>query len=212
MSDFVEQIIDSTARAFGARGKFHGADADDFRQEMRAWLFRHHDSLVYDCVGMSRPEFERYLARCLQNVAIAHLNELRKQTAAASDARMPKGRRDRDVMGRLLRTILNPNASAVDMAALSVAVSAFARLDADDRKILRDYYVEEISNASSACERGISEPDMTRLRQRAVRRFREGLEEDAAAPAEPDPWRGRRAMSNAKARWMTSASYDGEDT
>lgn len=202
--------IAGIATEYGRRATWYGATREDFAQEMIAWLLDNEEKMGKR-FAEDAEQATAYAAKCLRNECRDHLSALRGQaTGQGSEPQYDYGREELKV---LLQLMLSPLDAPAQTETITESVAdverAFEQLHYEDRTILNALHRDGFNNKMLAELYDISEANMSYRHNRAVLRLQRLL--GGPDVNEPDPFKGRRALSNAAARARTSNNYeDGE--
>lgn len=227
----LEPMIAEIASEFGRRHKVHGADIEDFQQELRVWILENQTQVAtwLDPEQWEPKDGTKMLARALRNECKDYAVDIKAQAVGYE-------RQDLHFYGKgevrsLLPAMFNPDAwheppqsegrsvkapseGGNWIATLADLSQAYQRLDLYDRSILRAFHHKGWSNKLMAESEGITEQMMSYYHDRAVSNLVKLLGDSAPHPMrkqqDRDPWRGRRAISNSAARARTARTYDDE--
>jgi RNA polymerase sigma factor (sigma-70 family) len=202
--------IAGIATEYGRKATWYGATREDFAQEMIAWLLDN-EANVGKRFAEDTEEATRYAAKCLRNECRDHLSALRGQaTGQSSEPQYDYGREELKVLLQLMLSPLDPPAQTVTITeSIADVERAFEQLHYEDRTILNALHRDGFNNKMLAELYDISEANMSYRHNRAVLRLQRLLGGPQAN--DPDPFKGRRAMSNSAARARTNNNYeDGE--
>lgn len=203
----VEAMVETIAWEYGGKGRHHGMDGDDFRQEFIAWLLDHKakvsDLYEYSDTAEDFERADRFVAKCLRNEGNAIL--------ARMNGHEDKYNYTPEQVKALLPFVLDPEsfggAAGEETATyLTDVTAAFKRLPQDDKETLAAFHLDRWTNKMMAESRGISEASMSYYHTRAIKRLVKLL----GSPVTPeyDPWHGRRAVSSEAARSYQARSYE----
>lgn len=202
--------IKGIATEYGRKAHWYGASHEDFSQEMIAWLLDN-ESKVAARFSEDVVEATAYVAKCLRNECKDHLSALKAQaTGERSRTQYDYGREELKVLLQLM--FAEPDAECTTLAIVESVrdvEQAYRGLAREDCSILEAFHRDGFSNKMLAELYDISEANMSYRHNRAVLRLQRLL--GSTEVNAPDPWVGRRAISNSAARAQTSATYeDGE--
>lgn len=230
-------VIDDVAQQYGRSAHQYGADSADFWQELALWIIENGDMLEGRRAELSdEQQFEKYLAGCLRNESSDYFVDVRDQAGgqpregahwySVGDLKTllpyalnkprwhepPPGIREEEQR----RGLGNPAEGGNWIAILSDLSRAFDELKLEDRALLVNRYLLGHRNRDMAAHYGLAESTMSDRVTRALERLQERLGGRRPNPmrdhSQTDPWRGRHAISSARARAITSSYYDGEDS
>lgn len=220
----VAQVANEYAR------KFHGfgADGSDFGQEFLLWMHRNQAMLVEQFELLGDERFDRYLAKCLRNEAVDYGLDIKAQALGYErqdlyfysigelkvllDCVFDRQKWLEPPQSDGSRSAKRPAEGNNWVATLADVADGFSKLKHEDQELLRDHHERGWTNRELAKLHGVSESVQSYRHGAACKRLQEKLGGPAPKPmrkSETDPaWRGRRAISNATARAITSNSYD----
>jgi RNA polymerase sigma factor (sigma-70 family) len=234
MSDLLSELapmVQGIASEFGRRHRIHGAEADDFAQELYAWILSNQTQveLWLDCEAFDEREGTRLLAGALRNECKDYAVDIKAQALGYE-------RRDLHWYGKgevraLLPSVFNedawheppqsegrstkaPSEGGNWIATLADVAQAITKLEPRDQSLLRMFHEDGWTNKMVAESLQVSEQVMSYQHDRAVGRLVKLLGDTAPRPMrdsrdyQRDPFRGRKAVSNAAARAYQSAVYD----
>lgn len=231
-----QPMIDGLAASFGSTHRTHGAEAADFRQEAACWMLDNMTrgaDLERRFVEFDDPDaFGRWLYRALENEAKDYGFDIKAQNGGGQDRQSAFWYEVGDLK-TLLPSVLDPeawlNPPQYDgeqrsqrtpaegnnwVTTLADVSSAFSKLDADDQLMLLDFHKYDRRNKDLAQFHEVTEATMSYRHTQALKRLQKHLGGPKPKPMRADvpgdPFRGRHAVSNTRARAMTSANYDGE--
>lgn len=218
----VEPMIAGIASEFGRRHHVHGADSEDFRQDLRIWVLENADDIAAWRNELDPSEFDKYLARCMRNECSslgvdikAHATGYKRddltwyskgelKTLLPSMFDRSKWHEPPQSDGRSVKSYAEGNNWVAILADVS---RAFSTLRKDDRDLLTAVYRDEYNNVLLSEMFGVTEQTMSYRHERALGRLLDALG-GRKPESTRDPWRGRHAISNGAARAMTQGSYD----
>lgn len=198
--------IAGIATEYGRKANWFGATREDFAQEMIAWLLDNEEK-IGPRFTESVEEATRYTAKCLRNECKDHLASLRGQ--ATGDTGGVQYDYGRDELKVLLDYMFEaPDADTTSLTVIESVADVeqmFSKLGAEDQSILTAFHRDDYTNKMLAELYDISEANMSYRHNRAVLRLQRllGRSESSA----PDPWVGRRAITNSAARAQTASTY-----
>lgn len=206
----MEEMVTTIASEYGAKGRRYGADHEDFRQEFMVWLLAHQKD-VGQRMTLDQEGALNYVGKSLRNKGKDHLRALRAQSGRdVDDAYLYT----RDEVKALLPIAFEPDhwhefprsvSESEWVASLTDVSRAYDSLVLEDRDLLAMFHREGWTNKMMAQATNISEALMSYRHNRALTRLLKLL--GAPEGAAHDPWKGRRAMSNAAARARQSQTY-----
>lgn len=202
--------IKGIATEYGRKAHWYGASHEDFSQEMIAWLLDN-ESKVAARFSEDVEEATSYVAKCLRNECKDHLSALKAQaTGERSQTQYDYGREELKVLLQLMFNEPDPETTTLQvLESVADAEQAFPKLSPADQNTLRAFHRDGFNNKMLAELYDISEANMSYRHNRAVLRLQRLL--GSTEVNAPDPFKGRRAISNSAARAQTSATYeDGE--
>lgn len=224
-----ENLLSQLAGEFGAKGHRWGADSDDFHQEMLLWVFANLSKLNTKAKEMEDEErFRRWLGKTLRNRCTDHLAKMADQAGANDKGSVywysvPELKVLLDSMfdpeakfnppqvngeDRVKRDPAHGNNWLVTLADVEVG---YNRLSYEDQNLLALFHRDGYRNKDLAAEWDLTEAQMSWRHTRAVERLLEHLGGPKPEPAkERDPFKGRKSISNAASRALTSAQYEEE--
>ena len=199
--------IAGIATEYGRKANWYGATREDFAQEMIAWLLDN-ETKVGARFKEDTEKATAYVAKCLRNECKDHLSALRGQATGVSNE--PQYDYGREELKVLLQLMLNPIDAPQQTTAITESIAdverAFEKLHYEDRTILNALHRDGFNNKMLAELYDISEANMSYRHNRAVLRLQRLL--GGPQVAEQDPFKGRKAVSNAAARAYQSSTYD----
>lgn len=197
--------INAIATEYGRKGHWYGASHEDFAQEMVAWLLARQADIGRR-FAEDTEEATRYAAKCLRNECKDYLTTMKAQ---ASGDRGSQYDYERDEIKALLPAFFDRADSESLPEHVLDAMADFKRvfndLPAYDRGVLEAFYWSDYSNKLLAEMHGVSEATMSYRHNRAVLRLQKLL---GSTESGRDPFKGRRAVSNAAARARTNNQYE----
>lgn len=229
---FVEYgaIVNQVAYEYGAKGHRWGADHDDFRQEAKLWMWQNIDRMNRKRAELEDPDkFGRWLAKTLRNEAHDYLVDIRDQSGGQPRAGAhwysvaelkilldsmfdPEKWLDPPQYDSETRTPRDPATGGNWMTTLADVSRSYDKLKKEDRDLLAMFHRDGWRNKDLASVWDLTEAQMSWRHTRAVERLLDQLggprPEPMRADVAGDPFRGRRAISNAAARALTSAQYE----
>lgn len=225
-----ESMLGSISWEYGAKGQRWGADHDDFRQEMTLWMLDNTGKMNARAADFEDPDrFKRWVAKSLRNTCIDHLAKIAGQAGANDksymyfysvpelkvllgymfdpDAKMNPPQYDTDE-----RSKRDPAHGNNWLVTLADVEAGYNKLTLEDQNLLALFHRDGYRNKDLAAEWGLTEAQMSNRHTRAVERLLDHLGGPKPEPAkqEGDVFKGRRSMSNAAARALTSAQYEEE--
>lgn len=229
-----QPVIDSVAFQWGGKAHHWGAEAGDFRQEFYMYLLDNEEYLSTKYEEIDNPDqFGRWLGKVLQGEAADYFLDIRAQ-GGGQDRSTAYWYSVAEVKYLLDKVFdedawLNPpqieGASgghgdpAVGgnwVATLADVSRAFSKLSIEDQTLLRDFHEHGVRNKDMAEVYEITEATMSYRHGQACKRLLDELGGPKPRHMRPDdkydPWRGRKAVSNASARAIQGHYYDGEDS
>jgi RNA polymerase sigma factor (sigma-70 family) len=198
--------IKGIATEYGRKASWYGASHEDFSQEMIAWLLDH-ESKVAARFSEDVEEATAYVAKCLRNECRDHLSALKAQaTGERSQTQYDYGREELKVLLHFMFSGASEFTSVTVAESVADVEQAFPKLFPSDQNILTAFHRDGFNNKMLAELYDISEANMSYRHNRAVLRLQRllGSTEDST----PDPFKGRKAISNGAARAQTSAAYE----
>lgn len=225
----IEEIVVRVSNTF-ANAKRFGMDPEDFAQELRLWCWQNMTKVEH---WFDDPKRGRgYLTTTLRN-------KCKDLYSAEREAR--EGRRDPDEQWRYSRKMIeallpsmfkeeewidgppkedadldtgrratiDPSQGGDWLAMLIDCKKAYDSLPHEDQETLKVFYLYGQSNKDVAEKRGWTSAKVSNWRIACIRKMQEFLGEKERQ--EQNPWVGRRAMSNARARYETGSCWDGDD-
>lgn len=214
MTPELEAMVLTIASEYGTKGRRYGADHEDFRQEFMCWLLAHKKG-VGQRLEANPEEGLKYVGKSLRNQGKDHLRALRSQSGRSVDDNY---RYTRAEVKALLPVMYAPERwyesprpegsipEADWVASLTDVQRAYARLGEEDRDLLAMFHREGWTNKMMAQSADVSEALMSYRHNRALDRLLRLL--GGVNRVEPNPWQGRRAVSNAAARAYQRSSYE----
>lgn len=223
-----EPVVAGIASEYGRKYHKHGAEAEDFRQEMWLWVHTHTDRLL-----TKRDEYEdddrftKYLAKCLRNECHDYGVDIRAQ--AGGQDRQSAYYYNRGEIEALVPLIFNdeswheppqsegrsskaPSEGGSWIATLADISRAFTKLPIEDQVYLRERYEYGLRNKEQAELHEVSEATMSYRVGRGLKRLWAVLGGPKPNPMREhdryDPFRGRHAISNSTARAIQSNYYE----
>ena len=202
--------IAGIATEYGRKANWYGATKEDFAQEMIAWLLDN-ETRIGPRFNEDTEKATAYVAKCLRNECKDHLSALRGQ--ATGESNEPQYDYGREELKVLLQLMLNPIDAPQQTVTITESIAdverAFEQLHYEDRTILNALHRDGFNNKMLAELYDISEANMSYRHNRAVLRLQRLL--GGPQVTESDPFKGRKALSNAAARARTANHYeDGE--
>ena len=221
----------TVSKTFANAAKF-GMDPDDFAQELRLWCWQNETKVEnwFDDPAKGR----RYLTTALRNrckdiYARVKAERLGNQDPAdayyysikelelllpamfdrAEWSSPPQPERD-GTGAEHRRATVDPARGGEWIATLADVSRAFSRLPDNHALIIREFYDYQLSNGEVAHRHGWTPVKTSNIRRGALHALRKILG-SRPRPPEPNPWVGRHAMSNARARYETGSQWDGDD-
>ena len=227
----LEPMILGIAAEYGRIHRVHGADADDYSQELRVYVLENEDTLSeYLNPDMYSPDQgQRLVAQCLRNEAKDYSLDIKAQ--AIGYKREDLYFYSKGEVKALLPMMFDPEKwheppqsegrstkSQAEgggwIATLADVSQAFEKLDAEDRDMLAAFHRDEWTNVLMAEALGVTEQVMSYRHDRAVRRLLKILGDTSPRPMRAqtnrDPWRGRRSIPAPSMRAYEQKVYDGE--
>ena len=223
-----EDIINSVSQQYGARGHRYGADHDDIRQELSMWIFLHLAKLKHKAEELQE-SFDGWLSMTLRNLAKDHLSKLSAQAGGRDTGDQyyysvgelkvllpsifdPDARMNPPKFNGEDRSKRDPAHGNNWLTTLADVSSAYNKLDLEDQNLLALFHRDGWRNKDLAATWDLTEAQMSWRHQQACERLLDHLggprPKKEQGPA--DPFKGRKSMSNAAARAMTTASYEDE--
>lgn len=221
-------VIHAVAAEGGRQFWKYGADREDFSQELMVWVLDNNDWLTERRAEMDDDDqFSKFLARCLRNEVLDYGLDIRAH--AGGQDRQTAFWYTKNELAALLPSMFDPEAwlnppasdgkSVSDpalgnnwVATLSDVSLAFSRLDLGDQTLLRAFHEEGVRNKDLAEMYDVTEATMSYRHTQALKRLLGNLGGEKPRHMRPDnkydPWRGRRAVSNAAARALTDNQYE----
>jgi RNA polymerase sigma factor (sigma-70 family) len=201
--------IKGIATEYGRKASWCGATHEDFSQEMIAWLLDN-ESKVAARFSEDVEEATAYVAKCLRNECKDHLSALKAQaTGENSQTQYDYGREELKVLLQIMFSGTTEFTSVTVAESVADVEQAYRGLAREDCSILEAFHRDGFNNKMLAELYDISEANMSYRHNRAVLRLQRLL--GSTEVNAPDPWVGRRAISNSAARAQTSGYYeDGE--
>lgn len=200
----VEGVVQQIADSFGRTSRRYGADEEDFKQELIAWLLDNETRLSARFTR-DQDEAAKYVSRCLFNEAKDHSADLRKQSGVVAVSEQEK-LSTRKLTKRALPLMFHREDGCTNDHLLDLA-AAFERLAQEDRDLLAQYHRDGWMNKMVAEAQGLSEQGASYRHNAAIDRLVALLGE--GGPEETSPgWRGRRSVTSATARAYQSHLYD----
>lgn len=226
-----ENVISQIAREFGGKGRRWGADHEDFQQEQILWMLDNVDKMNEATAQFADPDrFKRWLAKSLRNVCTDHLAKMADQAGANDRGRFywysvpelkvlldsmfdPEAKFNPPKLNGDERAKRDPAHGNNWLVTLADVEMGYNKLSLEDQNMLALFHRDGVRNKDLAAEWDLTEAQMSWRHTRAVERLLNHLGGPKPEPAkrESDPFKGRRAVSNAHARAMTSSNYDGDD-
>jgi hypothetical protein len=228
----LEPMIESIAAEYGRRHRVHGADLEDFGQELRLWVIKNEAKVLewLDPELWEPKAGEKMLAKSLRNEAKDYGVDIKAQ--AVGYERSDLHWYSKGEVKSLLPNVFNPDAWQEPpksegrstkapseggnwVTTLADVAQAIAKLDLYDQSILRAFHKDGWTNKMMADVEKVSESLMSYYHDRAVSRLVKVLGDEQPKPMRTqsdkrDPWRGRRAVTNSTARSINSRTYDDE--
>ena len=227
----VEPMILAIAAEFGRRHHIHGADAADFAQELRLWLFENEAQVAewLDPEVYEPKHGLKMLAASLRNecsdygidikaqatgyergdIYFYNKGEVKSLLEAVFDPE--KWHEPPQSEGRSTKSAAEGGGWIATLADISRGVDA---LKTYDRNLLLGFHKDGWNNKMMAEAEGISESVMSFRHDRAVSRLVKVLGDLAPRPMRAqetrDPWRGRRAIPAPAMQAYERKVYDGE--
>ncbi|MGZ6788320.1 MAG: hypothetical protein ACXVGN_00155 [Mycobacteriaceae bacterium] len=222
----VQNIVTQVANEYGRRNRIHGADPDDYGQELVVWLIENQDQVAAWFEELEPKEFEKYVAQALRNQSADYSLDIKAQatgyersdlyfyTKGELKSLLPavfdesKWLEPPQSEGRSTKAQSEGNNWVTTLADVSRALGT---LHADDRDILTAVYKDGWTNSLLADMTGTSEANASWQHDRAITRLQQALGGGAPemrAQETRDPWRGRHSLGNSQARAMTGADYE----
>lgn len=224
----VAPIVAQVAGEYGARHRVHGADADDFRQELTLWLLDNEATVSDWYEDLSPQSFEKMVAKSLRNESTDYGLDVKAQALGYKrDDLYFYGKNE---LKALLPSVFDPQKwheppqsegrstkSAAEggnwVCTLADVSRAYKSLSAEDRDVLAAIHRDEYTNKLLAETRGTTEALMSYYHDRAINRLLKALGGQKPDPmreqeTKQDVWRGRRAIANSHAQAMTGADYE----
>jgi hypothetical protein len=227
----VGPLISGIANEFGRRHRVHGADPEDYGQQLALWVLENQAQVEtwLDPEQWEPKDGTRMLAKALRNEAKDYSVDIKAQAVGYE-------RQDLHFYGKgevrsLLPAMFNPDAwheppqsegrsvkapseGGNWVATLADLSQAFDKLDLYDRKVLEAFHKHGWTNKEMAEREDVTEQMMSYYHDRAIGHLVNQLGDTAPHPMRRqesrDPWRGRRAITNSTARARTSRTYDDE--
>lgn len=226
-------IVDGVAAEYGNKGRRHGAEADDFRQEFVCWMLdkerdgwlgKKHDEIE------DPDEFGRFLAQCLRHEGDDYLVDIRDQ--AGGQPRRGAYFYSTNELKELLpamfdpkrwheppqsegRTSKSPAEGGNWIATLADVARAYEQLDIVDKALLQAIHKDGVRNKELAKFYDITEATMSYRHTQVLKRLLKTLggarPKHMRADVPGDPWRGRHPIPAAQMRAITASYWDGED-
>lgn len=234
MSDYLttlEPMVQTLAHVFAANNRAYGADAEDFAQEMRLWIVAHESKLAewFESGELEEKHALRKTVKALRNECRDYAVDIKAQSVGyhRSDLYYYTKGELRNLLpamfnreewlhppqsdGRTTKALAEGNNW---IATLSDLARAFDTLGAEDRNLLHALHGDGWTQRMYAEMTQTPESSVSYRHDRAVHRLNKALGEDAPRPARKqstrDPWRGRHAVSSARARYDVEKGYDGD--
>jgi len=214
----MQEMVSIIASEYGAKGRRYGADSEDFRQEFAVWLLAHQKN-VGQRMAADPSEGMNYVGKSLRNHGKDHLRALRAQTGRSGDDLYLYSRAE---VKALLPIVFEPERWYESprsehgipedewVSCLTDVSTAYSRLPLEDRDLLAMFHREGWTNKMMAQSAGISDALMSYRHNRALTRLLKQL--GGPKGGERDPWKGRRAVSNAAARAFQQSVYNEGDS
>lgn len=207
--DSVEPMIASIAAEYGRRHHVHGADAEDFQQQLRIWVLEHKQK-VGKWLDADPEGGMKMLAKSLRNEAKDYALDIKAQAVGYDPGDLYfYGKTE---VRALLPSALDPEVvleGAPDglVAARADVAAGFKRLGPEDRALLEGFHLSGWTNKMMAQAEGVSEQLMSYRHTRAVNRLVKILSGSGQKP-QRDPWKGRSAIGNGHAQAITGSDYE----
>lgn len=230
--DSLEPTIASVAGKYGAMYRKYGAEREDFAQELRIWALENQD-IVAEWLDPEVTD-EKYgmkqLVKALENECNDYAvdikaqavgyhredlywygrNELRALLPAMFD---PESRtnppQSDDDSGRSSKSDAEGGNWVATLADVSRAYDALGR---EDKFLLSRFHRDGFTNKEMAKALDVTEAMMSYYHSRALNRLLDNAGGAAPRPMrrseKGDPWRGRRAITNAEARYLTDSTWE----
>lgn len=225
--DRYQNLVAAIANEYGRKGYTFGADSNDFGQEFYLWIVANQERLAEKFEELGEERFEKYLARCLRNEGKDYLVDIKAQSLGYE-------RRDLawytvNELKKLLDCVFDeqawheppksdgrstkaPAEGGNWITTLADVAGALKKIPTVDQELLRDLHERGWTNGELADLHNVSDQVMSYRHGAACKRLLEQLGGERPAPmrqSATDPaWRGRRAVTNAAARAMTSSDYE----
>ena len=230
--DSVAPMVQQIAGEFGRTNRVHGADAEDFVQELWCWVLENEEQVLewLDPEVTDPKVGEKMLAKSLRNECRDYAVDIKSQALGYERADLhwySKGE-----VRSLLPTVFNPDAWEEPpmsegrstkapseggnwLATLADIAQAFGKLPAEDQNLLRAFHERGWTNKMMADGEHVSEQLMSYRHDRAVSRLVKILGGEKPRPMREqfdkrDPWRGRHSISNSTARVYQQKAYEDE--
>lgn len=223
-----QPIVAQVANEFARKFHGFGADNHDFGQEFLVWMVKNEDMLVRQFEELGDERFDRYLARCLRNEASDYGLDIKAQALGYErqdlyfysigevkvllDCVFDRKKWLEPPQSDGSRSAKRPAEGNNWVTTLADVADAFSKLKLEDQELLRDHHERGWNNRELAKLSGVSESVQSYRHGAACKRLLDKLGGPAPKPmrrSETDPmWRGRRAITNATARAITSGHYD----
>ena len=222
-----QNVLTQVSYEFGAKGRRWGADHEDFAQEMSLFIFNNLSKLGAKATELEDPDrFTRWLAKTLRNKCTDHLAKMADQAGASDRGTYywysvpelkvlldsmfdPEAKFNPPQVNGDERTKRDPAHGNNWLVTLADVESGYNKLTLEDQNLLALFHRDGYRNKDLADEWQLTEAQMSWRHTRAVERLLEHLGGPKPEPSrEGDPFKGRRSMTNAAARALTSASYE----
>jgi hypothetical protein len=229
--DELEPMIQSIAGEFGRKHRQHGAEPEDFAQQMRVWVLENEEKVTewLNPDLFSEKDSTRLIAASLRNESKDYAVDVKSQALGYERADLVWY--SKNEVRALLPSVFNqdawhepprsegrstkaPSEGGNWLATLADVAQGLEKLDLYDRSILTAFHKDHWTNKEMAEREGVSEQVMSYHHDRAIHRLVKALGDTAPRPMRTqegrDPWRGRKAVSSAHARAIAGANYDDE--
>lgn len=230
--DTLEPTIQGVASRYGAMYRKYGAEREDFEQELRIWAVENQAQVAewLDPDVTDEKYGMKQLVKALENECNDYAvdikaqatgyhredlywygrNELKALLPAMFDpeSRVNPPQSD-DIGGRSSKSDAEGGNWVATLADVSRAYDALGR---EDKALLRMFHLGGWSNKEMARRYETTEAMMSYYHSRALNRLLDNAGGAAPRPMrrseKGDPWRGRRAISNAEARYLTDSTWE----
>lgn len=227
----LEPMILGIAAEYGRIHRCHGADPDDYAQELRVFVLENTPALTdyLDPEQYSPEQGTRLVAQSLRNEAKDYSLDIKAQAVGYKredlyfyskgevKALLPamfdpeKWHEPPQSEGRSTKSQAEGGGWIATLADIS---QAYKKLDVADKELLAAFHQDGWSNVLMAEAYGVTEQVMSYRHDRAIRRLLKVLGDTSPRPMRAqtnrDPWRGRRAIPAPAMRAYEQKVYDGE--